>query len=108
MSAHSSAIGTKADLICSPSKTVTSEFEELRQALARLPDDQRESLILVGAAGIGYEEAAKICGCAVGTIKSCAHRARLRLAELLAVESAFDFGLDQISRAVLTANHRSQ
>jgi RNA polymerase sigma-70 factor, ECF subfamily len=84
------------------------EFEELRQALARLPDDQRESLILVGAAGIGYEEAAKICGCAVGTIKSRAHRARLRLAELLAVESALDFSLDQISRAVLTANHRSQ
>jgi RNA polymerase sigma-70 factor (ECF subfamily) len=80
------------------------EFEELRQALARLRDDQREALILVGGAGIGYQEAAEICGCAVGTIKSRAHRARLKLAELLAVESADDFNLDQINRAVLTAN----
>ena len=80
------------------------EFEELRQALARLPDDYREALVLVGAAGIGYEEAAKICGCAVGTIKSCAHRARVKLAELMAVDGAHDFNLDQINRAVLTAN----
>jgi RNA polymerase sigma-70 factor, ECF subfamily len=80
------------------------EFEELRRALARLPDDQREALVLVGAAGIAYGEAAKICGCAEGTIKSRAHRARLRLAELLAVESMHDFSLDQINRAVLTAN----
>ena len=80
------------------------EFEELRQALARLPDDYREALVLVGAAGIGYEEAAKICGCAVGTIKSRAHRARVKLAELMAVDGAHDFNLDQINRAVLTAN----
>jgi RNA polymerase sigma-70 factor (ECF subfamily) len=80
------------------------EFEELRQALARLPDDYREALVLVGAAGIGYEEAAQICGCAVGTIKSRAHRARLKLAELMAVDGAHDFSLDQINRAVLTAN----
>jgi RNA polymerase sigma-70 factor (ECF subfamily) len=80
------------------------EFEELRQALARLPDDQREALVLVGAAGVPYGEAATICGCAVGTIKSRAHRGRLRLAELLAVESVDDFSLDQINRAVLTAS----
>jgi RNA polymerase sigma-70 factor (ECF subfamily) len=43
--------------------------EELRLALERLPDDQREALILVGAAGVGYDEAAKICGCA--TLKAC-------------------------------------
>ena len=86
------------------------EFEELRQALKELPDDQREALVLVGAAGIGYQEAADICGCAVGTIKSRAHRARLRLAELLAVESAYDFSLDRINRAVLTGidSHGSQ
>jgi RNA polymerase sigma-70 factor (ECF subfamily) len=80
------------------------EFEELRQALASLSDDQREALVLVGAAGMGYEEAAEICGCAVGTIKSRAHRGRLRLAQLLGVESTNDFSLDQINRAVLTTN----
>jgi RNA polymerase sigma-70 factor (ECF subfamily) len=76
------------------------EFEELRQALARLPDDHREALILVGASGFSYDEAAKICGCAVGTIKSRAHRARIRLAELLAIDSPYDFGPDLTSRAV--------
>ncbi len=52
-------------------------------SLVRLPDDQREALILVGAAGFSYEEAAEICGCAVGTIKSRVNRARNRLADML-------------------------
>src|SRR6201982_2966466 len=39
-------------------------------ALQQLPDEHREALILVGAAGLSYEEAADICGCALGTIKS--------------------------------------
>jgi RNA polymerase sigma-70 factor (ECF subfamily) len=80
------------------------EFEELRRALASLTGDQREALVLVGAAGVPYGEAAKICDCAVGTIKSRGHRGRLRLAELMAVDGAHDFSLDQINRAVLTAN----
>ena len=60
------------------------EFNDLRNALARLPDDQREALILVGASGFSYEEAAGICGCAVGTIKSRVNRARNRLADMMA------------------------
>jgi RNA polymerase sigma-70 factor (ECF subfamily) len=71
------------------------EFEELRDALARLPDDQREAIVLVGAAGVSYEEAARICGCAVRTVKSRAHRARQRLAELLGVETSSSFGFDR-------------
>ena len=55
------------------------EFEEFRRALAKLPPDQREALILVGASGFSYEEAAAICDCAVGTIKSRVNRARTRL-----------------------------
>jgi RNA polymerase sigma-70 factor (ECF subfamily) len=51
------------------------EFEEFRTALAKLPPDQREALILVGASGFSYEEAAAICDCAVGTIKSRVNRA---------------------------------
>jgi RNA polymerase sigma-70 factor (ECF subfamily) len=51
-------------------------LDELRQALGSLPDEQREALILVGAGGFAYEEAAAICGCAVGTVKSRVSRAR--------------------------------
>ncbi len=59
------------------------EFQELRHALTKLPYDQREALILVGASGFSYEEAADICGCAIGTIKSRVNRARTHLASLL-------------------------
>ena len=81
------------------------EFEELRVALAQLPDDQREAVILVGASGFSYEEAAAICECAVGTIKSRVNRARNRLAELMSIEGLDDFGPDQETRAVLTADN---
>jgi RNA polymerase sigma-70 factor, ECF subfamily len=84
-----------------PEQNSRVEFEEFRGALAKLPPDQREALILVGASGFSYEEAAEICGCAVGTIKSRVNRARGRLADLLAIESADDFGPDRATRAVL-------
>jgi len=77
------------------------EFREFREALNQLPQDQREALILVGASGFSYEEAANICGCAVGTIKSRVNRARTRLAELMHVNSSEDFGPDEQTRAVL-------
>ena len=51
-------------------------LDELRQALQTLPEEQREALILVGAGGFAYEEAAEICQCAVGTVKSRVSRAR--------------------------------
>ena len=54
-------------------------LDELRQGLAMLPPEQREALILVGAGGFAYEEAAEICGCAVGTVKSRVSRARKAL-----------------------------
>jgi RNA polymerase sigma-70 factor, ECF subfamily len=59
------------------------EMADLREALQKLPDDQREAVILVGASGFSYEEAAEICQVAVGTIKSRVNRARNRLAELM-------------------------
>lgn len=52
-------------------------------AFAQLPDEQREALVLVGASGFAYEEAAETCGVAVGTIKSRVNRGRKRLVELL-------------------------
>ena len=73
-------------------------------ALAKLPPDQREALVLVGASGFSYEEAAQICGSAVGTIKSRVNRARTRLAELLAIENSQDVGPDSTTQAVLSRN----
>jgi RNA polymerase sigma-70 factor (ECF subfamily) len=77
------------------------EFQEFRAALSQLPAEQREALILVGASGFSYEEAADICECAVGTIKSRVNRARSRLAKLLSIDSVEDFGPDHTMRAVL-------
>jgi len=61
-------------------------MNDFQKAFAQLPDDQREVLILVGASGFSYEEAAEMCGCAVGTIKSRTNRARKRLAELMKID----------------------
>jgi RNA polymerase sigma-70 factor (ECF subfamily) len=95
--------GTYADTLkTQPEQSSRVEFEEFRVALNKLPTDQREALVLVGASGFSYEEASEICGCAVGTIKSRVNRARTRLAELMAIESADDFGPDRELRAVLT------
>jgi RNA polymerase sigma-70 factor (ECF subfamily) len=70
-------------LVANDDPTVPMELLELRSALAKLPDDQREALILVGAGGMAYEEAAQVCQCAVGTIKSRVSRARRALEALL-------------------------
>lgn len=58
-------------------------LDELRLAMSMLPHEQREALILVGAGGFAYEEAADICGCAVGTVKSRVSRARKALQGIL-------------------------
>jgi RNA polymerase sigma-70 factor (ECF subfamily) len=73
-------------LTANPEQFGKVEFNELHSALAMLPAEQREALILVGASGFSYEEAAAICECAVGTIKSRLSRARTRLLELLSEE----------------------
>jgi len=101
------ADGSYADSLKShPEQNSRLEFKEFRTALEKLPADQREALILVGASGFSYEEAAAICECAVGTIKSRVNRARTRLADLLAIESAEDFGPDHTTRAILSAGGR--
>src|SRR3954469_9571389 len=101
------ADGSYADTLKShPEQHGRVEFEEFRVALSKLPPDQREALLLVGASGFSYEEAAAICECAVGTIKSRVNRARTRLAELLAIEGAEDFGPDHTTRAIMAAGGR--
>src|SRR5215472_12697244 len=65
------ADGCYAETLEAPAKQHDRmEFQDLRMALAKLPYDQRETVILVVAAGFSYDEAAAICRCAVGTIKS--------------------------------------
>lgn len=59
------------------------ELDDVRRALLDLPDEQREALILVGAGGLSYEEAAEVCACAVGTVKSRVSRARAALEKRL-------------------------
>ena len=61
-----------------------SEMTDLQRALMELPQDQREALILVGAGGLAYEEAAQICDCALGTMKSRVSRARAALEDIMA------------------------
>lgn len=58
-------------------------LSDMHRALLTLPAERREALLLVGAGGFSYEEAAEICGCAIGTIKSRVGRARAALAQML-------------------------
>ncbi|QFT78898.1 sigma-70 family RNA polymerase sigma factor [Erythrobacter sp. THAF29] len=58
-------------------------LSDMHRALLTLPPERREALLLVGAGGFSYEEAANICGCAVGTIKSRVGRARATLSSML-------------------------
>lgn len=58
-------------------------LSDMHRALLTLPAERREALLLVGAGGFSYEEAAQICGCAVGTIKSRVGRARAALTTMI-------------------------
>jgi RNA polymerase sigma-70 factor (ECF subfamily) len=94
-----------------PTQESHIEFQEFRVALAKLPDDQREALLLVGSSGLSYEEAAQICDCALGTMKSRVFRARARLAGMLSVslaelhrrDSAWDAAVDASSGAAASS-----
>jgi RNA polymerase sigma-70 factor (ECF subfamily) len=66
-----------------------------------LPDAQREAVLLIGASGFSYEEAAEIMGIAVGTVKSRVNRARVSLAALLSTGGAEDIGADALTRAAM-------
>lgn len=66
-----------------PSQEANLEFSDFRRAFWQLNADQREVLILVGASGFSYEEAAEVCNCRVGTVKSRVSRARAELKQIL-------------------------
>lgn len=77
------------------------DLADFRKALAKLPEEQREVLIMVGATGLSYEETAEICGVAIGTIKSRVNRARTKLAELLSIGGIDDLGPDRQTAAAV-------
>lgn len=78
---------------------------DFRKAFAQLRDDQREVLILLGAEGFSYDEAAEMCGVPVGTVKSRANRARARLAVLMQLDGTSPLEItDAHTMAVVSAN----
>jgi RNA polymerase sigma-70 factor (ECF subfamily) len=90
-----------ATLSTGPTQDWSLAIRALQHALAQLPDEHREALILVGAAGMTYEEAAEVCGCALGTIKSRVNRARSRLLKLMEADEAVDtFATDLVAAPV--------
>jgi RNA polymerase sigma-70 factor (ECF subfamily) len=84
-----------------PAQTDGLEMEECARALHMLPAAQRDALILVVASQFSYNEAARICGCAVGTVKSRVARARERLVAVLAGNTR----LPTAQQAEPTADH---
>ncbi len=96
-----------SQLATHPEQQGHMDLADFRTALEALPNDQREALILVGAHGFSYEEAAEIAGVAIGTIKSRVSRARVRLLGDLDLESEGEFGPDAISCHIV-ASHGSR
>jgi RNA polymerase sigma-70 factor (ECF subfamily) len=90
-----------------PSQYGIMDLADFKKALDALPDDQREAIILIGASGFSYEEAAEICNCAVGTMKSRVSRARTRLQGMLGVTGEADYGPDAVSAQVTSTPHFS-
>lgn len=83
-------------------------LRDFAHAFAQLPDEQREALVLVGASGFSYDDAARMTCVPAGTVKSRANRARRKLAELLKLDTADDLELtDRATRAVMSGHGRS-
>lgn len=90
-----------SQLASHPEQQGHMDLQDFRTALDRLPEEQREALVLIGASGFSYEEAASIVGVAVGTIKSRVSRARARLVDELGIVDEGEFGPDAISNHVV-------
>ena len=82
-------------IVASSDVEQSMHLNDLRRGLDMLQDDQREAIILIGASGLSYEEAAEICDCAVGTIKSRVSRARKAL-ETIMESGKFDGDADEV------------
>lgn len=69
---------------------VRLELRDLKRALALLPNEQREVVLLIGLEGISYGEAADILGISIGTVKSRLSRGRRALRQLMEGETPSD------------------
>lgn len=90
-----------ASLSVAPAQQGYVDMQDFQAALKLLPADQREALVLVGAAGMSYEEAAAVAQCAVGTVKSRVNRARTKLTDMLGLEATDVFGPDAATAAIV-------
>lgn len=80
------------------------QMRDFETAFAQLTDEQREALVLVGAEGFAYEEAAEMTGVAVGTVKSRVNRGRARLAELMNLDEDGAIEMtDQVTQAIVNS-----
>lgn len=80
-------------LVVAPAQQNGINVDDVAKALQKLPAEQREVLLLIGANGLSYEEAAEVIGCAMGTVKSRLARGRTALAALIdgpADDASFD------------------
>lgn len=88
-------------LMVQPEQESRLMLQDLRKALARLSPEQHQALLLVAEQGKSYEDAAALCGVAVGTLKSRVNRARTQLAAMLQMENRHDLGPDRLMQAAL-------
>ncbi|MPR10225.1 sigma-70 family RNA polymerase sigma factor [Microvirga tunisiensis] len=86
-----------ATMIALPDQDDRIMIHDLEAALQKLPEGQREAIMLVGVEGLSYEEAAQVLGCAVGTVKSRVNRARSCLAELMRLAGEDGFARSHIA-----------
>ncbi|MEM9970352.1 MAG: RNA polymerase sigma factor [Pseudomonadota bacterium] len=94
-----------ASLAQKPDHDGRLQLRDFNEAFATLSVEQREALVLVGAGGFSYEEAAETCGVAVGTIKSRVNRARARLAELMGIEGGESLdATDAVTSGIVSSN----
>ncbi|MBN7784688.1 MULTISPECIES: RNA polymerase sigma factor [Ponticoccus] len=93
-----------AQLAQKPDHDGRLNLRDFQTAFATLSDEQREALILVGASGFSYEEAAETCGVAVGTIKSRVNRARAQLSKLMHLEDDVLELTDSVTAGIVSDN----
>lgn len=90
-----------ASLSVGPAQHGHLDMQDFRSALGLLAAEQREAIVLVGAVGMSYEEAADVAQCAVGTMKSRVNRARKKLVETLGLANNEEFGPDASTVAIV-------
>jgi RNA polymerase sigma-70 factor (ECF subfamily) len=94
--------GTYAAMVrVRPEQLPKMEVQDLTAALRKLQPDQRQALLLVAAEGLSYEEAARVCDIAIGTIKSRVNRARAHIAELMGYTKG-DLAADIVMQAAVS------